>query len=63
VINENGNLLPNDWGTTTNHIVGASDSRGGYIVGDRPNSHSLGDIGMRLEAGQSGTFRFKRVIR
>jgi len=63
VINENGNLLPNNWGTTTNHIVGASDSRGGYIVGDRPNSHSLTDIVMRLEAGQSGTFRFKRVIR
>jgi hypothetical protein len=63
VINENGKIAPNNWGLTTKHIVGASDSRGGYIVGDRPDSQSLSDVVMRLDAGQSGVFRFKRIIR
>jgi len=63
VIVENGNVLPNNWGATTNHIIGASDTQGGYIVGDRENSSSLTNIVMRLDAGQSGVFRFKRTIR
>ena len=63
VINADGRKPPNNWGVTTDHIVGASDNRGGYIVGDRPNSQSLANIVTRLEAGQSGVFRFKRMIR
>lgn len=63
VINANGKIAPNNWGETTDHVVGARDDRGGYIVGDRPNSHSLTNIVMRLEAGQSGVFRFKRLVR
>lgn len=63
VINENGNAPPNNWGTTTQHVVGAKDSRGGYIVGDRPDSNSLSNIVMRLDAGESGLFTFKRKIR
>lgn len=63
VIVENGNAPPNNWAATTNHIIGASDTQGGYIVGDRENSSSLTNIVMRLDAGQSGVFRFKRTIR
>ena len=63
VISADGRKLPNNWGMTTDHIVGASDNRGGLIVGDRPNSQSLANAVMRLEAGQSGVFRFRRMIR
>ena len=63
VISADGRKLPNNWGVTTDHIVGASDDRGGLIVGDRPNSQSLANVVMRLEAGDSGVFRFRRTIR
>jgi hypothetical protein len=63
VINADGRKPPNNWGVTTDHIVGASDNRGGLIVGDRPNSQSLANVVMRLEAGESGVFRFRRMIR
>src|SRR5580765_1337156 len=63
VINENGNAAPNNWGMTTEHIVGASDNQGGYIVGDREGSTSLSLVVTMLEPGQSGVFRFKRKIR
>ena len=63
VISADGRKTPNNWGVTTDHIVGASDNRGGLIVGDRPNSQSLANVVMRLEAGESGVFRFRRMIR
>ena len=63
VINENGYAAPNNWGATTDHIVGASDTRGGVIIGDRAGSTSLTDMIMTLEAGQSGVFKFTRRIR
>ena len=63
VISADGRKPPNNWGVTTDHIVGASDNRGGLIVGDRPNSQSLTNMVMRLEAGESGVFRFRRMIR
>ena len=63
VISADGRKQPNNWGVTTDHIVGASDNRGGFIVGDRPNSQSLANVVMRLEAGESGVFRFRRMIR
>jgi len=63
VINENGNTAPNNWGTTTDHIVGASDNRGGYIVGDREGSTALADVITSLAAGQSGVFKFRRRIK
>jgi hypothetical protein len=63
VISENGNSATNNWGATTEHIVGASDSQGGLIIGDRMGSTSLTDIVTTLEAGQSGVFRFKRKVK
>jgi hypothetical protein len=63
VISENGNSAPNNWGATTEHIVGASDTQGGVIVGDRPGSTSLTDIVTTLEAGQTGVFKFKRKVK
>ncbi|HEX3083727.1 MAG TPA: hypothetical protein VHP99_04330 [Pyrinomonadaceae bacterium] len=63
VINENGNAAPNNWATTTEHIVGASDNHGGQILGDSEGSTSLTLIVARLEPGQSGVFKFRRRIR
>ncbi len=63
VINENGNATPNNWGQTTDHITGASDTQGGVIIGDREGSTSLTDIVTTLEPGQSGVFKFKRRVR
>ena len=63
VISQNGNSAPNNWGMTTEHIVGASDTQGGYIIGDQDGSTSLTDIVSTLEAGQSGVFRFKRKVK
>jgi hypothetical protein len=63
VISENGNSASNNWGATTEHIVGASDTQGGVIVGDRAGSSWLTDIVTRLEAGQSGVFKFKRKLK
>jgi hypothetical protein len=63
VITENGNVAPNNWSVTTEHIVGASDTQGGYIVGDREGSTSLTDIVTNLDAGQSGIFKFRRRVK
>jgi hypothetical protein len=63
VINENGFATPNNWGATTDHVVGASDTRGGIILGDRVGSASLSDMIMTLEAGQSGVFKFRRRVK
>jgi hypothetical protein len=63
VISENGDSAPNNWGETTEHIVGASDTRGGAIIGDQDGSKSLTDIVSTLEAGQSGVFKFKRRVK
>lgn len=63
VISENGFAAPNNWGATTDHIVGASDNHGGRIIGDREGSSWLTDIVTSLAAGQSGVFKFKRRIK
>ncbi len=63
VIKVDGNAAPNNWGTTTEHIVGASDNQGGYISGDREGSTCLSSQVMILEAGKSGVFKFRRRIR
>ena len=63
VISEDGNSAPNNWGMTTEHIVGASDTQGGHIIGDQDGSTSLTDIVSTLEAGQSGVFKFKRRVK
>ena len=63
VISADGRKPPNNWGVTTDHIVGATDDRGGYIIGDRPNSQSLTNLIARLKPGESGVFRFGRMIR
>jgi hypothetical protein len=63
VISENGSSAPNNWGDTTEHIVGASDNRAGTIVGDQNGSKSLTDIVSILEAGQTGVFKFRRRVR
>ena len=63
VITENGNLAPNNWGTTTTQVVGsASDTRGGTIAGDAAASTLLTDSVGTLAPGQSGTFTFRRRI-
>jgi hypothetical protein len=63
VISADGRKPPNNWGVTTDHIVGATDNRGGYIIGDRPNSQGLTNLIARLKPGESGVFRFGRMIR
>ena len=63
VLSENGFAAPNNWGANTEHVLGASDSQGGIIIGDRVGSTSLTDMIMTLEAGQSGVFKFRRRIR
>lgn len=63
VITENGNAAPNGWGQTTEHVIGASDTQGGDIIGDRDGSTSLTDLITTLEPRQSGVFKFKRRIK
>lgn len=63
VVKVDGNTAPNDWGKTTEHIVGASDSQGGYISGDREGSTCLSSEVVVLEAGRSGVFKFRRRMR
>lgn len=63
VIRQDGNAAPNNWGSITEHVVGASDNQGGLIVGDREGSTSLTDIVMSLDAGRSGVFRFRRRVK
>jgi hypothetical protein len=64
VITENGNVLPNNWGSTTDQVVGsASDTLGGVIVGDAAGSVLLTNTVSALAPQASGTFKFRRVIR
>lgn len=68
VITEDGDVSPNNWATTTTHVVSTeADSRGGTIT----LSSSTGgvtdgkyvDVVGTLAGGQSGTFQFKRKIK
>ena len=64
VITENGAVLPNNWATYTDHVLGsANDTLGGTIVGDAVGSTLLTDTIASLSAGQSGAFSFKRLIK
>lgn len=64
VITEDGSVAPNNWGSTTNQVVGsASDSNSGTITGDAAGSSVLTDTVATLAPGASGTFTFKRVIK
>ncbi len=63
VITENGAALPNNWATYTDHVVGATDTLGGAIVGDAVGSNLLTDTIASLTAGQSGVFTFRRQIK
>lgn len=69
VITEDGNASPNNWASNnglpsaTDHVIGATDSRGSTISGDVAASNLLTDTVSTLPAGQSGTFTFKRQIR
>ncbi len=63
VITENGSLAPSTWGMTTDHVVGASDTHGGVIVGDLAGSTLLTDTVGTLGPGQSGVFKFRRRIK
>ncbi len=64
VITEDGNAVPNNWGSTTDQVAGsASDSRGGTITGDTAGSTALTDTVSSIAPGQSGVLRFKRRIR
>ncbi len=67
VITEDGTAAPNNWGTFTTQVVGAggaSDSNGGTITGNTTTTSTvLTDTVGTLNAGASGTFTFKRVIK
>lgn len=64
VIDENGNTLPNNWGTTTEQVVGSAvDSNGGTLTGDTAGSTRLTDTVPTVAPGQTGTFKFRRRIR
>ena len=64
VLTEDGNSAPNNWAATTNHVAGsASDTLGGAITGDVAGSSVLTDTIPSLAPAQSGTFKFRRVIR
>ncbi len=64
VITENGNTAPNNWGSTTDQVVGsASDTNGGTLTGDSAGSSVLTDTIATLAPGGSGTFSFKRTIK
>lgn len=63
VITEDGSVLPNNWATFTDHVVGATDSLGGTITGDAIGSNLLTDTIASLSAGQSGVFTFRRQIK
>ena len=63
VIAEAGKQPPNNWADTTDHVPGATDTRGGYITGDREGSSCLIDTINSLAPGESGVFKFRRRIR
>ncbi|MDT7541336.1 MAG: hypothetical protein QOE33_1240 [Acidobacteriota bacterium] len=64
VITENGSTGSNNWGATTNQIVGsATDSNSGTITGDAAASTVLTDTVASVAAGSNGTFVFKRKIK
>ncbi|MGI8669010.1 MAG: beta strand repeat-containing protein [Aridibacter sp.] len=67
VITEDGNAGNNNWGTFTTQVVGAggaSDTNGGTITGNTTTTSTvLTDTVGTLNAGASGTFTFKRVIK
>jgi hypothetical protein len=65
VITEDGASGGNNWGATTNEVVGsATDSNGGTITGDGVvTSTVLTDTITSLAAGANGTFTFKRKIK
>lgn len=63
VITEDGNAVPNTWGSTTSQVVGsASDTNGGVITGDTIGSNALTDTILTLAPQGSGTFAFGRTI-
>lgn len=66
VITEDGSALPNNWKTTTTHVVGSGvDSFGlpiGTISGDTAGSWVIKDTITTLAPGASGTFKFRRTI-
>jgi hypothetical protein len=63
-LTEDGNAPPNNWGATTDHVAGSSsDSLGGSITGDVAGSSLLTDTVAAVAPGQTGVFRFRRVIK
>jgi len=66
VITENGSTAPNNWGATTDQVVGSAvDSITGTsnITGDSIGSSVLTDTVGTLAPGGTGTFTFKRTIK
>ena len=60
----NNAILRNNWGTTTDHVVGsAADTRNGTIAGDTAGSRELTIRIPSLPPGASGTFTFKRKVK
>jgi hypothetical protein len=58
-----GGASPNNWCSTTDHVVGATDSNGGTITGDTAGSVALTDTIASLAPNTQGTFVFIRKIK
>ena len=64
VITENGSTAPNNWGTTTDQVVGSAvDSGSGTVAGDTAGSSVLTDTIATLAPAGTGTFTFQRTIK
>jgi hypothetical protein len=67
VITEDGDVSPNNWATTTDHVATPVDSRGSTVstassTGGVANSKYTDTVGT-LAAGQSGTLTIRRTIK
>ena len=64
VITEDGNVAPNNWGTTTDRVAASeTDSRSGVIVYSNSDTRLVDTVPGSLAPGQAGTLTFKRKIK
>jgi hypothetical protein len=65
LLTEDGNAVPNNWGSTTTHVAGSATdtTAGSSITGDVAGSSLLTLTIPSLAPGATGTFSFKRTIK
>lgn len=64
VVTEDGNVAPNNWGTTTDRVAASeTDSRSGVIVYSNADTRLVDTVPGSLAPGGSGTLTFKRKIK